>query len=495
MANGTQTIDYGALAKQAGAISSLPGQQAGNVDYTALAKQSGAISSQPSGGGASGSWDEPSTMQKVISGAEDVGIGALKGAGHTLAGLSPLLNKIPYIGETLAPSAGINAWNQITKPSGTAQNVGYGGEQVGEFLIPGGAEEKGAATLAEHLPLLGRFAAPAAKIAAAGLSTAAVSKMQGGSFTGGAMMGAGAGALGQAAQAVAPSIAESALGVTRKMRAYGKTPGAAALEEIGGIAPGTIAENAQQKLSQLTSELEQRAAASTVPASTTPALQVIDDEIAKATQRNSKTRYDMLQDLRNQLTTEFSTGHPIPTQVSASKILDLKRGIGDLETSWNPEVRSGIKPVIRKVYNALDSELDGAVPGSDELNQRISSLIPVAQRAESADRGAEIGQRIAHRVAAHTGALAGSGAGSYYGYKEGGLPGAIAGGAAGLVVPEVLASTPFQMGAARAMASPAVPRVAAGAGAQFLQRKRFKTNNDLYDDETLNQWKQDHGHL
>ena len=45
----TQSIDYEALAKQAGALSSRPAQnqQAGGVDYAAFAKQAGAISSQP----------------------------------------------------------------------------------------------------------------------------------------------------------------------------------------------------------------------------------------------------------------------------------------------------------------------------------------------------------------------------------------------------------------------------------------------------------------
>jgi hypothetical protein len=45
MSAGTQ-IDYAALAKQAGAISSQPIPQSGGVDYTALAKQAGAVSSQ-----------------------------------------------------------------------------------------------------------------------------------------------------------------------------------------------------------------------------------------------------------------------------------------------------------------------------------------------------------------------------------------------------------------------------------------------------------------
>ena len=47
MPNGTQTVDYAALAKQAGAINSQPPPQSGNVDYEALAKQAGAVSSAP----------------------------------------------------------------------------------------------------------------------------------------------------------------------------------------------------------------------------------------------------------------------------------------------------------------------------------------------------------------------------------------------------------------------------------------------------------------
>lgn len=43
----TQTIDYEALAKQAGAISSAAPQASGDIDYEALAKQAGAVSSEP----------------------------------------------------------------------------------------------------------------------------------------------------------------------------------------------------------------------------------------------------------------------------------------------------------------------------------------------------------------------------------------------------------------------------------------------------------------
>lgn len=45
----TQTIDYAALAKQAGAIQSQPAPQSGSVDYAALAKQSGSVGYQAPG--------------------------------------------------------------------------------------------------------------------------------------------------------------------------------------------------------------------------------------------------------------------------------------------------------------------------------------------------------------------------------------------------------------------------------------------------------------
>lgn len=44
---GTQTIDYEALAKQAGAISSQPPPPSGTIDYESLAKQAGSIGYQP----------------------------------------------------------------------------------------------------------------------------------------------------------------------------------------------------------------------------------------------------------------------------------------------------------------------------------------------------------------------------------------------------------------------------------------------------------------
>jgi len=151
-------------------------------------------------------------------------------------------------------------------------------------------------------------------------------------------------------------------------------------------------------------------------------------------------------------------------------LLDLKRGIGDLEGNWNPELRGKLKGIVRKVYSELDNELDRTVPGADKLNQRISSLIPVKQRGESVERGADMSQRMMHRVAAHTGALAGAGFGGAAGYKEGGLPGAVMGGIAGLAVPEILSSPSSQMLIARMMKGGTPARIARAAGSQLMER-------------------------
>lgn len=494
MSDGAQ-IDYEALAKQAGATSSKPA----SVDYAALAKQAGATASQPatmapgaiqlrkggpvykSAGEAAKAEDEANragieagekATAPLMPGGE-LGMGAVKGVLNTGRGLGHLLTKVPYVGPKIAsawPEAATDEAGEAFKPHGTLQKIGYGGEQAAEFLIPGSAEEKAAAKTAEYLPLLGKAAKPLGRIAAGALSTGAINKAQGGDFGTGTLLGAGTGALGEVGRAIAPSLAESALGVTKRMRGFERTPGKAALEEVGGIRPGTVAENARAKLADLTSQLEAAAAKSTIPTTPAPALVILDREMGKAMQQNSKALYDQLEAVREQLTTDLFTGKRIGGAIPASKLLDLKRGIGELEKGWNPEQSGSLKGIIRKVYHALDSELDLAVPESKTLNQRISSLIPVAQRGESVERGADLTQRVAHRVAAHTGALAGTGIGGAYGYKEGGLPGALAGGALGLAAPELIASPTAEMAGARALRSPVPKLLGRAATTQLLGR-------------------------
>lgn len=449
--------------------------------YAQIAKPSGqgdpysAIAKPPA---APSTAAEPSTMSKIGQGALDLGKGAAKGALSTVANIDQASRK--YL-----PSFMTNQYFGMGKPTdiegeqkkaqthGIMQGIGKGAEQVGEFMIPGGAEEAGAAKLASLVPKLGKAALPLAKIGTSALSSGLVNKAQGGEFGTGAAMGAGGQALGQGIKAAAPTIASSALGIPKAAKAFGKTPGEAIINETRGIRPETIAASAKERMGQLTPELESAASRSTTPASLTPARTAISDAATKAQTQNAAGLHGQLQGMGDTLNRRFDTGAQIPAQVSPRELLDLKRGFSDEHLRWNPETHDRALSAGRQAYGALDSELDRTVPEAAGLNQRISSLIPVAHRAESVSRNAPVMQKALGRFGAHTGALTMGGLGAGAGYKEGGLPGAVAGGVTGVLAPELIASPEGQMIAARLANKAGGLKPAIGAALQ-LDRKDEK---------------------
>ncbi len=86
----------------------------------------------------------------------DVSTGLWKGAGQTVGTVSNLINKIPVIGESLAPKAGVNALEQATTPTNTAQKVGVGAEGIAEFFL--GDEALKGLSIAKKLGIAKRLA-------------------------------------------------------------------------------------------------------------------------------------------------------------------------------------------------------------------------------------------------------------------------------------------------------------------------------------------------
>jgi hypothetical protein len=185
------------------------------------------------------------------------------------------------------------------------------------------------------------------------------------------------------------------------------------------------------------------------PPTVQPAIDTVDRAIAKATKKNSGPVISKLNQVRDQLTYSVTTGQPLPIITDPVDLLNRKRGIGDLINSWTDNEKRGVQETLPGVYRALDKELDRTVPGADVLNQRISSLIPVGQRASRLTRNAGLGQRIVGRIGAHTGALAGLVGGGLLGYQQGGMNRALEYGAAGAALPELAVSPSTQMAAAR----------------------------------------------
>jgi hypothetical protein len=430
--------------------------------------------------------DVPGSVgESMLSGAvgalKEFGGDALTGAGrglmHTGTALSPLLNKIPYIGETLAPKAGIRAAELMTTPKTPGEKFGYTSEQIGEMLAPTGAEEKGGVLAARVLPKLGRYAAPLGRIAGGALEMGVKNYLQGGEFGTGAALGAGGGIVGEGMRAVAPKVAESALNVTNKMRGRGRTVGEAVLGEIPGIRPATIAASAGEKIGALTNDMESAVHDATLAGArgtTQPAHDVLNDALKKVP-RNARELRSKIESLRDVLSlVEKKPGQATKMIYTPDELLEIKRGVDKTIQTWGPEWQKigDVQRVKQSLYGAIDKELDSLVPGNAELNQRISSLIPAKSAAKKLTTAAPLSQKLAHRMLAHTGALAGSVGGGYAGYRSGGPLGAIVGGTVGLAAPEMLASPSSQMLAARMMKSGVPAKMGAAAATQLTKRKR-----------------------
>lgn len=123
---------------------------------------------------------EQTPIGQQVEAAKGVGKGLLE----TGTALSPLINKIPGVGEYLAPKEGIAAAKDIAKPTNTAQTVGKIGEGIGEFALGETAFAKGAKAVA-MLPrlrsLLGstRYAKVVQEMVKAGAITEAQARAHG----------------------------------------------------------------------------------------------------------------------------------------------------------------------------------------------------------------------------------------------------------------------------------------------------------------------------
>lgn len=411
---------------------------------------------------------QQSMMQQMGTGVENLGKGALKGIANTSAGIGTMEHalfpqSLRNTGYGKDFEEGLDTLKSAAVPHGTMQSLGKGAEQMAEFFLPGPAE----ASIAEKLPLLGKFAKPVAQM----LGAEGVNEAQGGTPG----MGAAGSAAGQGVaagmKAAAPYAAETAMRIPGVAKAFGRTPGRAILEDTSGILPSTVGRTAQETTNRLTPEVERMAAASGTPMDLGPARGMLDDAAAKAVRQNASTLHGQITPMSDFLSKRFDTGAAIPSQVPAADGLDLKRGFGEEFGRWNPDMHKSAVSTGRQAYHELADAFHEAVPGAAESDQRVSSLIPVIRAADKAERAPSMLQRTAGRVGAHTGALAGAGIGATLGYREGGgWPGAVVGGVTGLVAPELMASPESQMMAARTLGSKTLQGAAPAAGAATMSR-------------------------
>ena len=432
---------------------------------------------------------DQSLMQKVESGAEDLGKGVLEGAGNTLnMGEDWAAKHLPPwfttpIGEKPTrenSAASVERYHQLITPANTTQAVGKGIEQAGEFLLPGGAEEKGAAKLAEFAPKLGRFAEPLARTLTSAVSSGAVNKVQGGDFGTGALMGGAGRVASEGLKMAAPTLTGIAQGLHPKD--YGRT-GTAILNETKGIAPGTIRNSANDVLSELNPQLNEAADQSPALIPMAPARKVAGEQITAAQGPNQPKLIKGVKRMANQLMERDyepalgaegpSATLPIPEEVPARDYLELRRGIGKAlpAGSWSPESSNAFKGPRNAIYGQMTNQFHEAVPETQELDRRISSLIPATEQPKNFFFGHALGPGVGATLAGVGGYRRGigpEGTDIMGGLKEGTL-GALSGGLAGYAVPAAMNS------AARIAWSPTGQRLIAPlVSGSILQTTRGK---------------------
>lgn len=136
----------------------------------------------------------PGFFKKLGTNIANVGIGALKGAGSTLHGLSKIVPGIASgitntvgLGPIKDPLAGVTP---ALETKNTAQKVGFGGEQIAEFFAPEALGSKVAKIpglvekIVDYAPKLAEYVPKiptAIKLATEGIGNVGLTKLQGGS--------------------------------------------------------------------------------------------------------------------------------------------------------------------------------------------------------------------------------------------------------------------------------------------------------------------------
>ena len=108
-------------------------------------------------------------LKKQPEGAKGIkgfGVGALKGVGSTAVGAGQLLEKI-LPGDFLAKPETFEKAREKLKPKGTAEKIGFGAEQIGEFFLPMGLASK-AVKASEAMIKGAKLAKPVAELAKIG---------------------------------------------------------------------------------------------------------------------------------------------------------------------------------------------------------------------------------------------------------------------------------------------------------------------------------------
>ena len=342
MGQGPQ-IDYDALAKQAGAISSATPA----IDYDALAKQHGATSSQV-----------PAPKSRQLFGDY----------GPTMPTKEGVANALPWVGGVLGGMAGAGVGSM-----GTAALGGVAGEAAKQYILdPKGTQPPGEAAL---------------DIATSGLEQ---SLLAGGSLALSRALGAMWDAASPMRAGFASRFANSALGTPKAMISRGFDPGAElARQDISAATRGQMRMNPDTGISapsgglvdkiqpvleqtgqQLNKILTQPAAQQMQLDVSGHVAQIANDSIQQALKSGNEGLAQAIGKRAASIIKNNVDGPMTPAAAHSLKV-DIGKGI-----NWNASTDDdvAINNFLQDVYRGINDDISSAIPGTRELQTVYGNL-------------------------------------------------------------------------------------------------------------------------
>jgi hypothetical protein len=350
-----------------------------------------------------------------LPGMEQMLEGVGEGALQTVGGISKGLNKLPVIGEKLAPTEGVNALRKIATPENGLQRFGAGAEQAAELAATG--PEKGAGlglkmltgattgglSVAGHEAgsgtgevrptdvALGTVAGGAAPAVEKGAETLANSKLSRGFVN--ESMGANARDVtyGNPAKALLDEgIATPFTGDIEKYKdalRSGATPEQAAQAAGGRFAAvsGKIAEISPRVQAALANSTQMIKVADVIDK---PLNKAINEIIANRamTEPEKIAAFNQLAELH------LSLRSGLKDFISPAEANEIKHQIGE-RVNWGGNVSVGdeVKPAYRELYGTLKDAVNKAVPETAELNERLTNLLSARKDLQRLATQEEVG--------------------------------------------------------------------------------------------------------
>ena len=340
--------------------------------------------------------EEPGLLSKVGGAGVDVAQGASKGLWSTMLGISKLMGRVPY--EATLEDLGIE------DPEGFFENLGFYGEQIGEFFLPGGVVTKGTKAVqgAKGLSKAPAAVRTGAELATrAGLEAATVAGVTAAQTGGDAEEVTGsaawAGGIPVAGKVVGPLAGAIKTGLSRKLPAllvnsllrpprkellFGKQPGKeVAAQGLKASSLDGLLQKVSKRKEAIGQAINRHLSSGGAASQKIDIVPLVNDPIDKAIQTALEEGHEALvkrlEKFRDgQLMRKFKLElMPKVLRLSPLDAQKYKRSVGDSFKWTEDPIEGTIAQVKQKIYGQINDAIEAVVPGTKVLNQQYGNLL------------------------------------------------------------------------------------------------------------------------